>query len=102
MEEEIKFECHDKKYYDNVNKHNISFEEAKSVFYDESAIVIADPDHSSLDEERFLILGYSSVAHLLVVSHCYRGGDDVIRIISARKATNNEAKQYRNRKGNAK
>ena len=99
MENEIRFEWHDKKYYDNENKHNISFDEAKSVFYDEYAIVIADPDHSSLDEERFLILGYSSIANLLVVSHCYRGNDDVIRIISARKATNNEARQYRSRKG---
>ena len=71
-------------------------EEAKSVFYDENALVIGDPEHSS-EEERFIILGMSSRANLLIVCHCYRESDLVIRIISARKATKNEEKAYEGR-----
>ena len=77
----------------NVRKHKISFEEAETVFYDENARIIADPEHSQ-DEDRFIILGLSSVLRLLVVCHCYRQNDEVIRIISARKATKNETKYY--------
>lgn len=65
-----------------------------TVFDDIEALVIADPDHSE-DEERFIILGLSAKTNLLVVCHCYRKSDTVIRIISARKATNSETKQYR-------
>ena len=71
-----------------------SFEEAKTVFYDEEALLIEDPEHSS-EEERFIILGLSKKANLLVVCHCYRASETVIRIISARKATKTEEKQYR-------
>ena len=78
----------------NAKKHGITFDEAESVFLDESALLIEDPDHSD-DEERFVLLGFSMAARLLVVCHCYRENDHVIRIISARKATKNEAKQYR-------
>lgn len=74
-------------------KHGVSFEEAKTVFYDVEALLIDDPEHSQ-EEERFIILGFSSLANLLVVCHCYRESESVIRIISARKATQNEAKQY--------
>lgn len=77
----------------NKKKHGIAFEEAQTVFYDEDALVISDMDHSR-DEERFIILGMSLKANLLVVCHCLREGDAVIRIISARKATTNETKQY--------
>ncbi len=77
----------------NKKKHNISFDEAKTVFFDENAIVIHDPEHSD-HEDRFVILGLSSVAHLLVVCHCFRHKDNVIRIISARKATKKESIQY--------
>ena len=77
----------------NFIKHKIKFEEAQSVFYDENALLIADPDHSKENENRFLILGLSTNLHLLVVCHCYKD-NDTIRIISARKATKNEAKQY--------
>ena len=70
-----------------------AFEEAKTVFYDEEALVIDDPEHSE-EEERFIILGFSKKANLLVVCHCYRESDTVIRIISARKATANESRQY--------
>jgi len=77
----------------NQRKHGVSFQEAQSVFYDEQALLIADPLHSE-DEDRFILLGLSSVLRLLVVCHCYREDDEFIRIISARKATRNEARQY--------
>ena len=69
------------------------FKEAKTVFYDPNAKLIADPDYSE-EEDRFIILGISNNFKVLVVSHCYRENDEVIRIISARKATTNEKKQY--------
>lgn len=77
----------------NKKKHSISFDEAKTVFFDENAIVIHDPEHSD-NEERFVILGLSAGARILVVCHCFRHKDSVIRIISARKATKRESKQY--------
>ena len=80
--EMIKFEWDENKNKINKNKHKISFEEAQTVFYDEEALVIDDPDHSE-DEERFVILGESNRANLLVVCHCYRVSDTIIRIISA-------------------
>jgi uncharacterized DUF497 family protein len=89
----IRFEWDDTKATINQKKHGISFEEAKTVFSDENALLIADPDHSS-EEDRFIILGLSENLQLLVVCHCYRESDEVIRIISARKATKNETKQY--------
>lgn len=91
--ETINFEWDENKNRINKQKHQVSFEEAKSVFRDEAALVIADPDHSE-DEERFLILGQSDQLKLLVVCHCYRESDTVIRLISARKATRNETVQY--------
>ena len=93
---ELGFEWDENKNVINKNKHKISFEEAKTVFYDECALVIDDPEHSA-EEERFIILGSSIKANLLVVCHCYRATDTVIRIISARKATKNEAKYYERR-----
>lgn len=90
---EIHFEWDDNKNRKNQFKHKISFEEAITVFEDEQALVIDDPDHSE-DEERFIILGISKMAKLLVVCHCYRDSDSIIRIISARKATTTETKQY--------
>ena len=92
--EELKFEWDEAKNNINKRKHNVSFEEAKTVFQDASALVIDDPDHSE-QEERFLILGFSSKANLLVVCHCYRMNDSVIRIISARKATLRESMYYK-------
>lgn len=91
--EEIKFEWDENKNAINKKKHKISFEEAKTVFYDEEAILIDDPEHS-LNEERFIILGFSLKANLLVVCHCYRESNATIRIISARKATAMETMQY--------
>lgn len=78
----------------NFKKHQVSFEEAQTVFYDDFAVQFFDDEHSE-DEERFIMLGISSGARLLVVCHCERGDDEFIRIISARKATRNEAKFYR-------
>lgn len=89
----IKFEWDAVKAASNKKKHTISFDEAKTVFFDENAIVIHDPEHSK-DEERFVILGISTVARILVVCHCFRQKDSVIRIISARKATKKESIQY--------
>jgi hypothetical protein len=77
----------------NQRKHGVSFREGQTVFYDEQALLIADPLHSG-DEDRFILLGLSSVLRLLVVCHCYRENEEIIRIISARKATRNEARQY--------
>ena len=77
----------------NRKKHGVSFSEAATVFEDANALVISDPEHSE-DEERFIILGYSLQANLLVVCHCCRSAESVIRIISARKATARETSQY--------
>lgn len=91
--DDLKFEWDPEKNEINKMKHQISFEEAKTVFYDDEAKVIDDPEHSE-EEERFIILGLSKKANLLVVCHCYRASETTIRIISARKATKSEAKQY--------
>jgi hypothetical protein len=90
---ELRFEWHSAKAAANAKKHGIGFDEARSAFSDERAKLIADPDHSE-DEDRFILLGLSAALRLLVVCHCYRGVDNVIRIISARKATSAEAKSY--------
>ena len=91
--DEIIFEWDPVKAELNYAKHKVTFEEAKTVFYDENAVLIADPDHSSLDEDRFIMLGLSSELHMLLVCHCYRENDR-IRIISARKADLQESQQY--------
>ena len=90
---EIHFEWDPRKARSNLKKHGVSFHEAESVFYDDEALILEDPEHSD-DEERLVLLGLSSVLRLLVVIHCFRGPDDTIRIISARKATPSEAGQY--------
>ena len=90
---QIRFEWDENKNRINIAKHNVSFEEAKTVFYDSGALVIEDPEHAE-DEDRFIILGISRYANVLVVCHCYRYNDEVIRIISARKANKQESKQY--------
>ena len=78
----------------NAHKHGVTFEEAETVFSDPLSRVIEDPDHSSYDEDRFIILGMSALSRLLVVCHCYRTANNTIRIISARKATRHESGQY--------
>jgi uncharacterized DUF497 family protein len=90
---DIKFEWDERKSRENKRKHKVSFEEAQTVFLDENAIRFFDPDHSQ-DEDRFLMLGMSFTLRVLVVCHCYRGDDSVIRIISARKADKREQADY--------
>lgn len=77
----------------NHKKHGITFDEAKTVFYDSNARLIHDPDHSH-NEERFIIMGLSTMLHILTVCHCYKDNENTIRIISARKATKSEQKYY--------
>jgi uncharacterized DUF497 family protein len=77
----------------NARKHGVTFEEAMSVFLDENAIEFFDPDHSE-GEDRFMMLGIGSRLRLLVVCYAVRGGGTRLRIVSARKATKNEAKRY--------
>lgn len=89
----LKFTWDEQKETANRQKHGVSFDEARTVFYDEHARLIADPD-SSEDEDRFILLGYSERPRLLVVCHCYRENDSIIRIISARKATRPEKNSY--------
>ena len=89
----IKFEWDAPKAQANLKKHQVSFEEAKSVFYDEFAVQFFDEAHST-NEDRFLMLGMSSGAKLLIVCHCEREHGEIIRIISARKATQRESAFY--------
>ena len=92
------FEWDKKKVNANIKKHGISFEEARTTFYDENAIQFYDPDHSE-DEDRFILLGTSYKLNTLVICHCFREEETVVRIISARKADKVETQAYRdNRK----
>jgi uncharacterized DUF497 family protein len=88
---ELRFEWDKRKNAENKRKHGVSFEEAQTVFYDDRAILIDDPDEG---EERFLLLGLSTMLRTLVVCHCYRAQDEVIRVISARKALKEERADY--------
>ena len=90
----IEFDWYPAKASANLKKHKVSFEEAKSVFYDEFAVQFFDEENSN-EEERFLLLGMSSGVRLLLVCHCGRRSGDVIRIISARKATRHERTFYK-------
>lgn len=89
----ITFAWDENKNISNRKKHGVSFEEAQAVFLDEKAIRYFDPDHSE-DEARFIMLGLSFKLHVLVVCHCYRENDTVIRLISARKADKQETENY--------
>jgi uncharacterized protein len=92
----LQFEWDEAKAASNSKKHEVTFEEAKSVFSDERGKLINDPDHSE-DEDRFVLLGMSVALRVLVVVHCYRTEDQIIRLISARKASKSEAKFYTQR-----
>ena len=89
----IEFQWDPTKARDNLKKHGVSFEEARSVFFDEYARQFFDEEHSE-DEDRFIMLGVSHGARILVVCHCEWGRGGVIRIISARKATARECRHY--------
>ena len=90
---DLRFEWDNRKNLGNQRKHGVSFEEAQTAFLDENAQLITDPD-SSEDEDRFIVLGLSVRLRLLVVCHCYRENDEVIRLISARKADPSERRDY--------
>lgn len=89
----LKFEWDDNKNKANIRTHGLSFDEAQSVFYDEYAIQFFDPEHSE-SEDRFILLGTSFKLNALVVCHCFRRDETVVRIISARKADKDEAQVY--------
>lgn len=89
----IEFEWDEKKDKSNTRKHGISFGEARTVFYDEYAIQFFDPEHSE-EEDHFLLLGASFNLKALVVCHCFREKETIIRIISARKADKDEEQFY--------
>ncbi len=93
---ELRFEWDERKNAANRRKHGVTFEEAQTVFADEHALLLEDPEHSDADE-RFVLLGLSATLRALVVCHCFRGREEVIRIISARKATAKERRQYTSR-----
>jgi len=91
------FSWNEEKAYNNARKHGITFEEAATAFADPDAQIYDDEEHSD-DEERFVLLGYSKISRLLIVCHCYRGIDgNIIRIISARRATSHERQKYEQR-----
>jgi hypothetical protein len=89
----LRFEWDPKKAAANLHKHGVSFDYAQTVFADENAKLIDDPDHSE-EEDRFVLLGLSSSLQLLVVCHCYRSEGNVIRLISARRAEGRERNSY--------
>lgn len=89
----MRFEWDSSKAAENLRKHGVNFEEASTVFFDDHTKVAADPEHSH-EEDRFLAVGLSAKQRLLIVVHCYREPDEVIRIISARKLTKSERKQF--------
>ncbi len=90
---DLKFEWDERKNHENQRKYGVSFEEARSVFYDQQAVEFYDDEHEAM-EDRFLLLGVSGRLRILMVCHCLRQNGDVIRIISARKATRNEEREY--------
>jgi uncharacterized DUF497 family protein len=90
---ELRFEWDERKEKANIKKYGVSFNEARTVFYDENAIQFFDPDHSE-SEDRFILLGISLKLRILVVCHCFRESETVVRIISARKADGDEEKEY--------
>ena len=93
----LRFEWNDAKNAENKRRHRVSFEEAQTVFYDERALLIEDEDENEDNEERFLLLGLSATLRVLVVCHCYRATGQVIRLISARKASRTERRDYETR-----
>ncbi|MCP4698267.1 MAG: BrnT family toxin [Gammaproteobacteria bacterium] len=90
---ELRFEWDERKSKANIKRHGVSFDEARSAFYDEKAIQFFDPDHSD-EEDRFILLGMSLKLRVLVICHCVRESETAIRIISARKADKAEKRDY--------
>ena len=90
---QLEFEWDKKKDKVNAKKHGVSFDEARTVFFDEQAIQFYDPEHSD-EEDRFILLGTSFTLKTLVVCHCFREDETKVRIISARKADTEEEQVY--------
>jgi uncharacterized DUF497 family protein len=93
---DLRFEWDPRKAAANERKHGVSFDEAATVFLDDNALLLQDPDHSD-DEDRFLLLGLSARLRILVVCHCLRESGDVIRLVSARRANKAERDEYQKR-----
>ena len=93
---DLRFEWDERKDAQNRRKHGVAFEEAETVFFDEHALLLADPEHAER-EDRFVLLGLSAAARTLIVCHCHRARGDVIRLISARKANRAERDEYTRR-----
>ena len=91
--DELRFEWDDEKEKINIRKHGVAFDEARTVFYDEHAVQFFDPDHSA-EEDRFILLGISFKLRILVVCHCFRESETVVRLFSARKADRDEEREY--------
>ncbi len=91
--DELRFEWYKQEEKTNIKKHSVSFDEARTVFYDENAIQYFDPDRSE-PEDRFILLGINFKLRILFVCHCFRESETVVRIISARKADHNEEDEY--------
>lgn len=91
--DDLRFDWDNSKAIFNKKKHGVSFEEAVTVFYDDDALEFYDPDHS-VREDRFILVGLSFRSRILLVAHCVRESGALIRIISARRATNKEAQKY--------
>ncbi len=89
----LRFEWDPRKNRENRKKHGVSFEEARTAFFDDNAVEFYDDEHTEW-EDRFLLLGMSVRLRLLLVCHCVRASESVIRIISARKATKKESRFY--------
>ena len=90
---ELRFSWDPQKTQSNERKHGVSFEKAQTAFFDEHGLMLEDPDPDD-PEERFVLIGLSSAMRLLLVCHCLRAGGELIRIISARRASKPEGKQY--------
>lgn len=93
---DLRFEWDRRKADANLRKHGVAFDEAQTAFFDDNALVMADPDHSAV-EDRFVLLGATTASKLVVVCQCYRGSDELIRLISARRANRREIATYRER-----
>jgi uncharacterized DUF497 family protein len=93
---DLRFVWDPRKAKENARKHGVTFEEAQTVFLDDNALLIGDPEHSA-DEDRFVLLGISTRLRVLVVCHCYRESDSEIRLVSARKADRDERREYNER-----
>jgi uncharacterized protein len=91
---DLHFEWDPAKARANLKKHGISFDEAEAAFYDDYALILPDPDHSALEEERLVLIGLSGALRVLVVIHCEFEEGNLIRLISARRATRSERAQY--------